>query len=185
MSSNKTSNLNLHSWVRTDPFSMDEFNENFNAIDKAVGDNAAALEGKVDNDALGGVKSTLENALAKKADSTTVSSLAQYATKIYKGSYVGKGTVGSANPNSITFPFTPKLVIIDPSSRGSFGTAGVGQIFLFWGTAKQYYYSNVRGYVTYDDKTNKMTWYADSTYAADTGYQFNNLNQTYNYIAIG
>jgi len=35
MSTNKTPNLNLHSWVETDPVLMSEFNENFNAIDTA------------------------------------------------------------------------------------------------------------------------------------------------------
>ena len=35
MSTNKTPNLNLHSWVETDPVLMREFNENFGAIDAA------------------------------------------------------------------------------------------------------------------------------------------------------
>ena len=38
MSTNKTKNLNLHSWVETDPVLMREFNENFGAIDSAVAD---------------------------------------------------------------------------------------------------------------------------------------------------
>ena len=37
MSTNKTENLNLHSWEPTDPFKRTEFNENFAAIDAAVG----------------------------------------------------------------------------------------------------------------------------------------------------
>ena len=43
MSTNKTENLGLHSWVRKDPFRMDEFNENFDKLDRAVGANAAAV----------------------------------------------------------------------------------------------------------------------------------------------
>ena len=42
MSTNKTNNLGLHSWVRSDRFSMDEFNENFDKLDKTVGENSAA-----------------------------------------------------------------------------------------------------------------------------------------------
>ena len=38
MSTNKTSNLNLHSWVAEDAFKRAEFNENFAAIDAAVGE---------------------------------------------------------------------------------------------------------------------------------------------------
>jgi len=37
-STNKTPNLNLHSWVETDPVKMSEFNENFNALDSSVGE---------------------------------------------------------------------------------------------------------------------------------------------------
>jgi len=36
MSTNKTTNLGLHSWVETDPVLMREFNENFGAIDTMV-----------------------------------------------------------------------------------------------------------------------------------------------------
>ena len=44
MSTNKTENLGLHSWVRSDPFRMDEFNENVSKIDKAVGGKAEQSE---------------------------------------------------------------------------------------------------------------------------------------------
>ena len=43
MSSKSTENLGLHAWERTDPFRMDEFNENFDKLDRAVGANAAAV----------------------------------------------------------------------------------------------------------------------------------------------
>lgn len=36
MSTNKTENLGLHSWVETDPVLMSEFNENFGAIDSML-----------------------------------------------------------------------------------------------------------------------------------------------------
>ena len=37
MSTNKTRNLNLHSWTLDDPVKMAEFNENFSAIDASFG----------------------------------------------------------------------------------------------------------------------------------------------------
>lgn len=49
---------------------------------------------------------------------TTLSNLASWivsngtGAKIATGSYTGTGTYGASNPNSITFPFTPKLVWI-------------------------------------------------------------------------
>ena len=33
MSTNKTANLGLHSWVRSDPFKMAEFNDNFDKLE--------------------------------------------------------------------------------------------------------------------------------------------------------
>ena len=36
MSTNKTQNLQLHSWVADDPVKMSEFNENFEAIDSLL-----------------------------------------------------------------------------------------------------------------------------------------------------
>lgn len=36
-STNKTPNLNMHSWVRTDPVVCEDFNDNFNKLDEAVG----------------------------------------------------------------------------------------------------------------------------------------------------
>ena len=36
MSTNKTPNLNLHSWTKYDPIQLSEFNENFSAIDTAL-----------------------------------------------------------------------------------------------------------------------------------------------------
>ena len=38
MSTNKTENLNLHSWEASDPVKRTEFNENWAAIDAAVGE---------------------------------------------------------------------------------------------------------------------------------------------------
>ena len=36
MSTNKTPNLNLHAWSKTDPVQLSEFNENFAALDAAI-----------------------------------------------------------------------------------------------------------------------------------------------------
>ena len=44
-STNKTSNLGLHSWVRTDPVLCADFNENFSKIDQAIG----TLQGSTGN----------------------------------------------------------------------------------------------------------------------------------------
>lgn len=43
-STNKTENLQLHSWVRTDPVVCEDFNDNFSKIDEAIG-NLGATRG--------------------------------------------------------------------------------------------------------------------------------------------
>lgn len=50
MSTNKTKNLGLHSWELPDPFKMEEFNENFDKIDKAVTEKAEIVTGSYDGD---------------------------------------------------------------------------------------------------------------------------------------
>jgi len=53
MSTNKTKNLNLHSWVETDPVLMSEFNENFDALDaesKKLANDISTLSSTMSND---------------------------------------------------------------------------------------------------------------------------------------
>jgi hypothetical protein len=59
------------------------------------------------------------------------------AGQIQTGSYKGTGTYGSSNKKSLTFNFTPKLVIITRGTRDAGGRAGA----LFWTYNSPYYYS--------------------------------------------
>ena len=86
MSTNKTTNLNLHSWVGSDPFRMNEFNENFAAIDAAVG-------GKAEQSAV----MALQAAAAAAGN-----------CNIAVGSYTGNGQ----STRTIPLPFTPKLMLM-------------------------------------------------------------------------
>lgn len=45
MSSQKTANLKLHKWVKSDPIKMTEFNENFQKIDAAIAAGAKIATG--------------------------------------------------------------------------------------------------------------------------------------------
>lgn len=105
--------------------------------------------------------------------------------KIQTGSYVGTGTYGSANPNKLTFGFTPKLVFIKTtdtpriySSLNTLDTViiwfGATQMLLY-GTNDASYYNN------FSYTNNEMEWYNGK--AADK--QMNNINVKYQYIAIG
>jgi hypothetical protein len=102
------------------------------------------------------------------------------------GSYVGTGTYGESNPNSIEFAFTPKLVLIYSSDMSMFTPYIAGASKFYSG-----YFSGTTPYlgentVTLNDKT--MSWYGTSAQyqlnkAPTTG--FPSFDGTYHYVAIG
>ena len=104
------------------------------------------------------------------------------AARIATGSYVGTGTYGSSNPNSLTFDFEPKLLVVSPTSYTPVAAMLVA-------TAP-----NTYGYGFCLDQTNntlrqtqvtwsgkKVQWYN----SVNGGCQQNNSGTTYNYVAIG
>lgn len=101
-------------------------------------------------------------------------------TKIQNGSYIGTGTWSNTNQTSITFNFSPKLVII----YGYVSKKYTAVIFLYnhymatFMPDSSMYYSNL--HVTWDKNT--LSWYTDSS-SAD--YQLNSANETYRYVVIG
>ena len=110
-------------------------------------------------------------------------------TKIATGSYVGTGTYGSANPNSLTFDFEPKIVFLSVDSSASvFSQTG----FMFFirnqsGSPSWYFYN-----VAYVGRTitwsgNTLSWYtlAGNPNDAPDRQQFNVSGQRYCYVALG
>lgn len=107
--------------------------------------------------------------------------------KIATGTYTGTGTYGEKNPNSLTFDFEPKLVLIKASLQVT--------TFIRPATKGNTWYSNAQGghyTATWSGKT--LSWYAgddDYWYGAggsttDTGApgQLNESGTTYYYVAI-
>lgn len=172
MSSKNTENLGLHSWERTDPFMMEEFNENFDKLDQAVGENMDALKSKADKTELTALNNSLD----------TVSKLANGAARIHIGSYQGTGKGGVENPNKITFPFTPKIVFITYRDYTDFYTSYSSIAVLFWGETKTISYSpsSVKSSVSYDGNT--VRWYSPYT---DGSTQLNGGGVWFGYLAIG
>ena len=92
------------------------------------------------------------------------------APKIETGSYIGTETYGASNPNSLTFYFEPKLIVVTTSSelykgilvliQGHVGTSTLSSVTTTW-------------------LDNGVSWYDDS---ADK--QFNKKIQ-YGYVAVG
>ena len=111
------------------------------------------------------------------------------APKIETGSYVGTGTYGASNPNTLTFGFAPKLVLIYNGSKDyamffAFGLEGgytPGGYLFAWSSemaVSNDTYAKING--------NVLNWYASNTSATTSrSIQFNVESQTYHYLAIG
>lgn len=94
-------------------------------------------------------------------------------------SYVGTGTYGKDNPNSLTFDFAPKFFAImkDTSNRNHHTFAIRGAKYIDY---KNDSGNNTFSYLTWEGK--KISWYA---YNNDATYQFNFSGSTYYVLAIG
>lgn len=117
----------------------------------------------------------------------TLDQVTEFPAQVYAGSYVGTGTYGQSNPNTLTFPFEPKIVFI--------GDATSTPSNLYYGT----YTPLIRGgktaisqittnggkdvlYVSWDGNT--VSYYSNG----GTDFvksQLNATGVTYNYVAIG
>ena len=95
--------------------------------------------------------------------------------KIATGSYTGTGTYGSSHPNSLTFEFEPKLVLVNENSQ-------YGLIAIKDCTAALAAVNTMEQRVTWGNRT--VSWYCTGT--NQSAYtQYNAAGTTYNYIAIG
>lgn len=111
--------------------------------------------------------------------------------KIATGSYMGTGTYGKSNPNTLEFPFEPKLVLI-----GGHFTSYPGMLGNWPGTflVKGWRYASAFGvfnenedyglHVVWGEKS--VSWYSTRTSASMTDtYQGNSDMHTYYYVALG
>ena len=115
--------------------------------------------------------------------------ISETSVKIATGSYVGTGTYGESNPNSLTFDFEPKLVIIGLDVNDSNATIRTATFFCFYLPTdyKTYSYRYTNGGSMY----NKETYYAKldgktlSWYTSVSVEEQLNFSKTYHYLAIG
>ena len=134
-------------------------------------DATAALFGlgtdAVPDDALSAI-----NTLIQAAQST-----ADGKASIVTGSYVGTGTYGPSNPNTLVFDFVPKLVIIADTANSS-------QMNIWYtGLSQGIYPYNSYLYNQYTLSGTALSWYnSQATSASD---QLNFSGREYAYFAIG
>ena len=93
------------------------------------------------------------------------------------GSYVGTGTSGSSNPNSLTLTYKPRFLMIIVDAGYYQTTAENGLLWQYPNTAAQG--SNV---VSVADNT--VSWYSTGS-SSRAARQMNTSGTTYHYIAIG
>ena len=127
---------------------------------------------------------------------TALTALLNEKAQMVSGSYAGTGTIGSANPNTITFPFAPKLVIFlgdsdDGTSWSPLFDVGyaifVPMDFLSTDFRRQNppwigstLYDKAYSKKSADGKT--LSWYVNSATASG---QLNVEGRTYWYAALG
>lgn len=108
------------------------------------------------------------------------------APKIETGSYVGTGTFGYQNQNSLTFGFTPKLVIITGGSyRGVAVIPYDGQDapVHFTTSSSTWKITRSENVISWYDRSNQSA--NGSTGSSSANTQMNESGKTYYYTAIG
>ena len=128
------------------------------------------------------------------------------APKISTGSYTGTGTSGSTNPNTLTFDFEPKIIMIMDCVDGLDKSYGSNWTWKFWNNTKYFGLNYARGvgfgavYVNYnsgyynyylcgkkseDGKT--YSWYMETSdsYPNHAAFQANVAGRKYSYFALG
>ena len=92
------------------------------------------------------------------------------------GTYTGTGTYGKSNPNTLTFDFVPKVVIVTESNK--YGNT-INRIFWMSGMDRD----GESNYFTLNDKT--LSWYFKSSDPNGALYQCNIKDDEYFYFALG
>lgn len=109
--------------------------------------------------------------------------IASGRAQIEVGTYTGTGTYGSSDKNSITFSFTPKMVLIRDQAATNLSYMQMAAPYIF---GNQTFFtstdmSTFRKQVV-DISGATMNWYSDG---GNAQYQMNASGKTYEWIAIG
>lgn len=117
---------------------------------------------------------------------STAQSTADSKCKIVSGSYVGTGTYGSDNKNSLTFDGIPKLLIVSSTVSSAYGGSRTyPQLVFVYGQSGSIASlitngSDIFASATVSRSGNTVSWYSEDASAQ----QLNVSGTTYNYIAI-
>lgn len=106
--------------------------------------------------------------------------------RIATGSYTGTGTYGASNPCSLTFPFVPKLVVVENNGLVSYWASETGSGFVVLNGQETYYgrinsTSSNNETITFEWQGNTVNWYS----ASGKGRQCNTEGTVYRYLTLG
>ena len=105
--------------------------------------------------------------------------------RIVTGNYVGTGTSGHKNPCSLTFDFTPKILLMHMSGTYAYSDYTHCMVFV-WGITNGFDVGpsgSRTNEVTYS--ANTISWYNTSGNLSNAWTQLNESGTTYWYTAIG
>ena len=164
----QTENYGLNQWEMTDLIKMEGFNGDNSKVDAALKSQAEALAAET------AAREELAAAVAACGN-----------CKIAYGTYTGNGNYGSDHPNCLTFPFEPKLVIVQNKSVASAQISGSNS--MSWGmmTAIRPLNGFILDGVSW---TLRLTWSGNSLSWYNTinaELQMNKSDNTYLYLALG
>jgi hypothetical protein len=148
----KTENFQFNQWDAADPIRRQDFNRDNAILDAALGAQGDKLE------EIAGAVAGLGNC------------------RIVTGSYKGNGTYGSDNPNTLSFPGKPLVVIVNPRSSDAYSVG----LFAVTGSPELLTYPH------YPASWCKMTWLDRGLtwYSSEAEYQLNRNGATYHYAVL-
>ena len=164
----QTEHYGLNQWELADRIRMEDFNGDNEKVDAALKGQAEALAAET------AAREELAAAVAACGN-----------CKIAYGTYTGNGNYGSDHPNCLTFPFEPKLVIVQNKSVASAQISGSNS--MSWGmmTAIRPLNGFILDGVSW---TLRLTWSGNSLSWYNTinaELQMNKSDNTYLYPAVG
>ena len=163
----QTEHYGLNQWELADRIRMEDFNGDNEKVDAALKGQAEALAAET------AAREELAAAVAACGN-----------CKIAYGTYTGNGNYGSDHPNCLTFPFEPKLVIVQNKSVASAQISGSNS--MSWGmmTAIRPLNGFILDGVSW---TLRLTWSGNSLSWYNTinaELQMNKSDNTYLYLAL-
>lgn len=109
--------------------------------------------------------------------------------KIATGNYMGTGNYGIDNKNSLTFNFTPKIIMIieDELKNDTYDGNSICWFVndLIHGIKPTTTNSVLGSRVSISWSENKVEWYSESDQSHSNRQQGNILNKNYTYVALG